>query len=132
MLYLRFRRNIMVLPLLGKLFRWCLCMSDYQWYVKYYHFFIFSLIAAIFLILSLLVLVFYQIHHRPLPVFKAVAANGQEMTLISSSEPNLLPNTLIQWASKAAVAAYTFDFVHYNKQAALARPYFTDAGWGSY
>jgi len=106
--------------------------DDYEWYVKYYHFFIFSLIAAIFLILLMLVLVLYQIHHRPLPQFSAVAPNGQEMVLTSSNEPNLLSSTLIQWASKAAVAAYTFDFVNYNKQAALARPYFTEAGWAHY
>lgn len=106
--------------------------DDYQWYINYYHFFIFSLIAAIFLILLLLLLVLYQIHHRPLPLFSAVALNRQEMVLTSSNEPNLLSNTLIQWASKAAVAAYTFDFVNYNKQAALARPYFTDAGWTYY
>lgn len=106
--------------------------GDYEWYIKYYHFFIFSLIAAIFLILLLLLLVLYQIHHRPLPQFSAVAPDGREMMLASSSEPNLLSSTLIQWASKAAVAAYTFDFVNYNKQAALARPYFTEAGWTHY
>ncbi|MCD6039400.1 MAG: hypothetical protein K0S27_800 [Gammaproteobacteria bacterium] len=102
------------------------------WYIQYYHFLTFALIAAIFLILLLLLLIFYQIHHRPLPQFSALAPNGQEMILVSSIEPNLLPATLIQWASKAAVAAYTFDFVNYNKQAALARPYFTEAGWASY
>ena len=106
--------------------------DDYEWYIKYYHFFIFSLIVGIFLILLMLVLVLYQIHHRPLPQFSAVAPNGQEMILTSSNEPNLLSSTLIQWASKAAVAAYTFDFVNYNKQAALARPYFTEAGWVHY
>jgi intracellular multiplication protein IcmL len=90
------------------------------------------LLAAILLILLLVGLVLYQIKHRPLPQFSAVAPNGQQMKLISSDEPNLLSSTLIQWASKAAVAAYTFDFVNYNNQAALVRPYFTDAGWVDY
>lgn len=106
--------------------------EDYQWYVKYYDYFIYFVVAAVFLILSLLILVLYQIQHRPLPLFNAVSPDGQQMTLTSSVEPILLPTTLIQWASKAAVAAYTFDFVNYNKQAALARPYFTEAGWTQY
>jgi intracellular multiplication protein IcmL len=54
------------------------------------------------------------------------------MSLTAYHEPDLSPTTLIQWASKAAVAAYTFDFVNYNKQASLARPYFTEAGWNDY
>ncbi len=106
--------------------------EDHQWYINYYHYFLYLLLAAILLILFLLGLVLYQIKHRPLPQFSAVAPNEQKMMLISSNEPNLLSSTLIQWASKAAVAAYTFDFVNYNKQAALVRPYFTDAGWADY
>ncbi len=106
--------------------------DDYQWYIKYYNNFIFLLIAAIFLILLLSMTVLYQIHHRPLPQFNAVALDGQRRALTSSVEPNLSSSTLIQWASKAAVAAYTFDFVNYRKQAALAHHYFTDAGWVDY
>jgi intracellular multiplication protein IcmL len=106
--------------------------NENQWYVNYYHYFMYFLVAAIFIILSLLVLICYQIKNRPLPQFTAIAPSGQQKSLVASEEPNLLPNTLIQWASKAAVAAYTFDFVNYNKQAALAHPYFTDAGWTSY
>ncbi len=101
-------------------------------YIQYYHYFIISLIVAIFLILLLLVLVLYQVQHRPLPQFNAVAPTGAEMALNPSDMPNLSSNTLVQWATKAAVAAYTFDFVNYNKQTALARPYFTTAGWSQY
>jgi len=74
----------------------------------------------------------YQILHRPLPVFYAKQANGQTLSLEPYQEPNLLPDTILRFASKAAVTAYTFDFVNYKKEIALARPYFTDAGWQSY
>src|SRR5690606_23717340 len=47
-------------------------------------------------------------------------------------KPNLLPETIIRWASKAAVLAYTFDFVNYNEQVNAVRPYFTNAGWNDY
>ncbi|HLB58173.1 MAG TPA: DotI/IcmL/TraM family protein, partial [Gammaproteobacteria bacterium] len=103
-----------------------------DFYRNYYHTLLIVLISAIFLMLALVVLVLYQISHRPLPVFAVQAPNGQTMSLTASTEPNLLSSTLLTWASKAAVAAYTFDFVNYNKQIALARPYFTEAGWSDY
>jgi intracellular multiplication protein IcmL len=101
-------------------------------YYKYYDLTIFVLIGAIFLMLILVAVLLYQVHHRPLPQFFAISHKGQKMELMAYDEPNLLTDTLIKWASKAAVAAYTFDFVNYDKQAALARPYFTDAGWADY
>jgi len=89
-------------------------------------------IIAIFTLIGMVIFVLHQIFHRPLPVFVAAGPNGQKMQLVAFDEPNYLPNTLLTWASKAAVAAYTFDFVNYNKQIALARPYFTASGWGDY
>jgi intracellular multiplication protein IcmL len=91
-----------------------------------------ALIIALFVILVFVTFVLYQVFHRPIPQFRAVAANGRAMPLMSYNEPNLLPNTILNWASQAAVAAYTFDFVNYDKQIAVARPYFTAAGWTAY
>ncbi len=107
-------------------------IKGHTWDVKYYYPCLFALIAVISLNLLLVNVVLYQTRHRPLPQFNAKAPNGQQMPLTAYNEPNLSPGTLIQWASKAAVAAYTFDFVNYNKQASLARPYFTEAGWNDY
>ncbi|HSW69469.1 MAG TPA: DotI/IcmL family type IV secretion protein [Gammaproteobacteria bacterium] len=90
------------------------------------------LIVEVVLVLALVGVVVYQLFHRPLPIFSAISANNQRMDLTASAEPNLLPSTLLSWASKAAVAAYTFDFVNYDKQIAQARPYFTEAGWNDY
>ncbi len=103
-----------------------------DFYASSFHSLMIVLIVEIVLVLLLVMLVLYQVFHRPLPPFSAVASNKQRLVLTPSYEPNLLPSTLITWASKAAVAAYTFDFVNYNKQIALARPYFTDAGWNDY
>ena len=89
-------------------------------------------LAAIVVIMALVVLLLYQVSSRPLPTFTAVAPNKQALKLTSSYEPNLLPDTLIKWASKAAVAAYTFDFVNYKKQIEAVRPYFTEDGWSQY
>ena len=103
-----------------------------DFYRDHFNFVMTALIAAIAVLLLLVMLVLYQLHSRPLPLFFAAAENGQQMQLHSFNEPNLLSTTITQWASKAAVAAYTFDFVNYNKQAELVRPYFTEAGWRDY
>ncbi len=54
------------------------------------------------------------------------------MQLYPSVEPNLLPDTIIRFASKAAVAAYTYDFARVNEQMQAVRPYFTDTGWEAF
>lgn len=107
-------------------------INNNDFYRQHYNKMIIALIVAIFLMLTMVIVVLYQLSHRPLPQFNAVAPNGQMMELTAGDEPNLLSSTLLKWARKAAVAAYTFDFVNYEKQIALARPYFTEAGWGDY
>jgi intracellular multiplication protein IcmL len=106
--------------------------SNNSFYQKYYHYFIIVLMVFLFLLCIVSGVVFYQAQHRPLPVFVAKQPSGQLLTLEPTYEPNLLPETIIRFASKAAVTAYTFDFVNYNKQIALARPYFTEDGWAAY
>lgn len=103
-----------------------------NFYRDYYQTLIIVLIVAIFLMLGMVGVVLYQIFHRPLPQFIAIAQDGKKLELTSFNEPNLLPSTLLKWASKAAVASYTFDFVNYAAQVLNARPYYTLAGWGEY
>lgn len=94
--------------------------------------FIYILIVVMIIVLFMVSLVLFQVLRRPLPSFRAVAANKQVMMLSPYDEPNLRPSTVLLWASKAAVAAYTFDFVNYNKETETAHPYFTNAGWSAY
>lgn len=94
--------------------------------------FIFVLFIAIFVLLLMVLGVLYQVRTRPLPVFYAVSAEGQRISLVPNKEPNLLSDTILRWASKAAVTAYTFDFANYNAQLDAARPYFTDVGWNGF
>jgi intracellular multiplication protein IcmL len=106
--------------------------ADNNFYRNSYNSIIITLIAEIIILLVMVNVVMYQILHRHLPTFSAMAPDGKQLALMASIEPNLLSTTLVTWAEKAAVAAYTFDFVNYNKQIMLARPYFTDAGWNDY
>ncbi|MDR3492493.1 MAG: DotI/IcmL/TraM family protein [Gammaproteobacteria bacterium] len=101
-------------------------------YRDYFEKVIIILMISIAIGLLVACFVLYQVFHRPLPRFNAVAPDEQRMGLLSYNEPNLLPNTILTWASKAAVAAYTFDFVNYDKEMLVAKPYFTEAGWEAY
>jgi len=44
-----------------------------------------------------------------------------------------MPNSaLLQWATEAASAAFTYDFVNYRAQLQKASEYFTTNGWSSF
>ncbi|MBA3662490.1 MAG: DotI/IcmL/TraM family protein [Gammaproteobacteria bacterium] len=98
-------------------------------YQRYYHYFFIGLMGVICLLMAMIGLILYQMFNRPLPSFIAKQSNQEKMVLRAYDAPNLLPETILRWASKAATTAYSFDYVNYNNQLKLARPYFTDAGW---
>lgn len=103
-----------------------------SFYQRHFHHIIIGLIISIVIMIALVLYLLNQMQHRPLPSFFAAQTNGQRMQLQSYAAPNLLPNTILQWASKAAIVASTYSFSSYNSQLAAARPYFTTAGWNSY
>lgn len=105
---------------------------DNGFYRNYYHYFFYGLMVLILLMLVGVGIVLFQTFTRPLPVFYAVKPDANKMVLTSFEDPNLLPDTLINWASKAAITSYTFVYVNYNQQLEMARPYFTQAGWQDY
>lgn len=106
--------------------------SDNGFYRKHYHHVLYGVMGLIVLTMVSLGYMFYQVANRPLPQFSAVQKDGSSMLLIPYDEPNLLPDTILRWATKAATLAYTFDFVNYNNQTAAVRPYFTEDGWNDY
>ena len=44
----------------------------------------------------------------------------------------MLPETIIRFASQAAVGAYTYDFNDAAKRLSQLQPYFTPAGWSGF
>ena len=103
-----------------------------RFYRDYYNALMLAITISMMVLIVLVSLLVYQLLHRPLPPFFAVSNSGQQIQLTAFSTPNLYPDTIIKWASKAAVAAYTFDFANYSQQTAAARPYFTDVGWSDF
>ena len=106
--------------------------QETNFYRNHYHRVIIFLAIVIVTMIVAVAVLLNQILHRPLPQFDAMQPDGKRMTLTSYNEPNLQPQTILQWASKAATVAYTFDFVNYRKQIAAVRPYFTNDGWLDY
>lgn len=105
---------------------------DKHFYRDHYHRFIYVLMILIVVMMIAVTIVLMQLFNRPLPVFHAMLPDGKRSLLTPFSRPNVLPDTIIKWGSKAAVAAYTFDFQNYNDQINAARPYFTTAGWNDF
>lgn len=103
-----------------------------QYYRQLYPTVMMTLMLMTLFIIAMVALVLYQILHRPIPQFVVRATNNKSMELTAFDEPNYLPETLLRWAKKGAVSAYTFDFVRYNEEILRAAPYFTEAGWLDY
>jgi intracellular multiplication protein IcmL len=103
-----------------------------DFYHNHYHHILIAIITLIFFLIMVLGVVFYQLLNRPLPQFNAVQPDSKSMMLIPYEEPNLLPDTILRWASKAATVAYTFNYIGYNEQLKAIRPYFTEDGWQVY
>jgi hypothetical protein len=93
---------------------------------------IYALILSMFGLLFCAAFVLYQVMHRPDPVFYERMPSGKTYMLAPYDQPNYLPQTVLNWASKAAVASYTFNFANYNESINAARPYFTAGGWEAY
>jgi intracellular multiplication protein IcmL len=107
-------------------------MENNSFYRNHYHHVLITLMLIIVLMMSAVGVLVYQIINRPLPQFDAVRPDGSRMRLTPYLEPNLRPETILSWASKAATVAYTFGFVYYKDEVAAAKPYFTEDGYQDY
>lgn len=71
----------------------------------------------------------YERTHKPPTQYFATTYDGKLIPLIPLSQPSLTDNALLQWATEAAVASYTFNYVNYRKALQDARIYFTQTGY---
>lgn len=91
-----------------------------------------SLMFLLFIIIFLAGIVFYQIYNRPEPKYFATTTDGRIMQLFPLSEAMLSPSELLQWTHRAAIAAYTYNFVNYRDAMQQLQNQFTPAGWKYY
>jgi len=103
--------------------------KSYHYYRIYFPILLIALVIAIAAMIILVIYLQYQVEHRPLPSFTASNPARQQMTLKVYQEPNLMPNTIISWVSRATIDAYTFKFSQTDQQIYRnLQSYFTDEG----
>lgn len=91
-----------------------------------------ALIILLVIIVILISTVLYQIINRPDPKYFAVTTDGRIMPLYPLSEPMISPGDLLQWAHRAAIDAYTYNFVNYRDAMQTLQNQFTPDGWRYY
>lgn len=90
------------------------------------------LVALLLLLIINLILggiIFYQIVNRPMPQYFATSTDGRITPIYPLSDPMVSPSELLEWANRAAVAAYTYNFVDYREALQRAQNDFTPDGW---
>ncbi|MDR1057203.1 MAG: type IVB secretion system apparatus protein IcmL/DotI [Coxiellaceae bacterium] len=90
------------------------------------------LLVLLVIIVVLVGTILYQLVNRPEPRYFATTVDGRIMPLYPLSEPVLSPGELLQWAHRAAVAAYTYNFVNYRDAMQELQNQFTPDGWRYY
>jgi len=88
-----------------------------------------SVLFLLIINVSLVGVVFYQIANRPEPQYFATSVDGRVIPLYPLSEPMMAPTELLQWASRVAVAAYSYNFVNYRDALQSVQNNFTPDGW---
>lgn len=75
------------------------------------------------------VLMGYILTHPPAPKYFATSVNGRITPLFPLDEPNQSDSAVLQWASQAASAAFTYNFVNYRDELQASSGFFTAEGW---
>lgn len=91
-----------------------------------------ALMVLLMIVVMLVVFIFYQLYKRPESKYFATTTDGRIMQLFPLSEPMLSPGELLQWTERAAVAAYTYNFVNYRDAMQQLQNQFTADGWRYY
>lgn len=103
--------------------------KDTTFYRDNYAKVIYGVMIAMVFMQILMIITIYQVTNRPLPSFQAKDPEGKTLPLVSFDEPNLLPETIIRFASKVAVGAYTYDFNDAAQRLSKLESNFTPGGW---
>lgn len=97
------------------------------------HKIVFSIILTLLLSqLALLGFNYYQYSQRAPGQFFGSLPDGKAFTLDWLDRPNVSTKALLSWATLAATATYTLDFVNYETTLDNLRSYFTTSGYENY
>lgn len=88
-----------------------------------------ALLFSLMMNIVLGVLMGYILTHPPAPKYFATSVNGRITPLFPLDEPNQSDSAVLQWASQAASAAFTYNFVNYRDELQASSGFFTAEGW---
>lgn len=91
-----------------------------------------ALIISLALNVVLALAVSYLYTSRPEPRYFATSPDGRITTLQPLAQPVYSQSTIMTFATNAAVAAFSYDFVNYRSQLENLSTYFTADGWSSF
>jgi intracellular multiplication protein IcmL len=99
--------------------------DNYRRVVAFALLLIFSNIAAV-------AVIFWQVAHPAQPAYFATDNSGKITPLYSLSQPIISQSSLLEWATRASVTAYSYNFVEYEAQLQRAGNFFTPRGWANF
>lgn len=83
------------------------------------------IVSNIFALISV-----YNVLSKPSPVaFFATSPDGRIIPVLPLSEPGMKNSEVVDWATKAAIRSYTYDFVNYRASLQQVSQLFTGPGW---
>jgi intracellular multiplication protein IcmL len=91
-----------------------------------------ALLMSILVNVGLGLILGYMITHPPEPKYFATSIDGRYTPIIPLNQPNQSVSAVLNWANQAAVAAYTYEWVHYRTDLMAASEFFTAAGWDNF
>lgn len=109
-----------------------LAMLRNHFYRDNYHRIVMLCLILTGVIAALIGYIYYQHHSIPTPKYFATTVDGKIIKLTPLDKPNLTTNALLQWATEAATASYTFNFVNYRKALQDVRKFFTERGYRNF
>lgn len=90
---------------------------------------VFVLLLSIIANAILVSVLFYIYTHPPKPKYFATNISGRIIPLFPLDKANQADSSVLQWANEAAMAAYSYDWVHYRQELQAASEFFTPFGW---
>lgn len=103
-----------------------------NFYVDQYRKVTIALLVMVALNAALVAFAYIQITNKPQPEYFATTSSGRIVKLQPLSQPIVTPSVILEWSTRAAVAAYTYNFVDYRKQLEDASHFFTPNGWRNF
>jgi intracellular multiplication protein IcmL len=81
---------------------------------------------------GLLSVIYIQYAMRPHSQYYGALPSQQNFPIVALNRPNVSPKALTSWATLAATATYTIDFVHADENLNKIKDYFTLNGYENY